>query len=135
MVPVGQDVRREYQDMNENFTCCVGSGMESHALHGQGIYYEAKDRLWVNLYAPSTVTWKSAGANLTMETGFPDGETATLKFALLSPRKRTIALRRPRWAGKGFAITVNGKPVTNLPGPGSYVELTRTWKNGDVVTI
>ena len=23
-----------------SFTCCVGSGMESHALHGVGIYYE-----------------------------------------------------------------------------------------------
>ena len=45
MVPVGQGVEREYQDMFESFTCCVGSGMESHALHGDGIYYEAGDRL------------------------------------------------------------------------------------------
>ena len=52
MVPVGRGVRREYQDMLRSFTCCVGSGMESHALHGDGIYYESGDRLWVNLYAP-----------------------------------------------------------------------------------
>ena len=38
MVPVGQGVVREYQDMEEDFTCCVGSGMESHALHGDGLY-------------------------------------------------------------------------------------------------
>ncbi len=53
MVPVGRGVQREYQKMFEDFTCCVGSGMESHALHGVGIYYESGDTLWVNLYAPS----------------------------------------------------------------------------------
>ena len=40
MVPVGSGVRREYADMHRSFTCCVGTGMESHALHGLGLYYE-----------------------------------------------------------------------------------------------
>ena len=40
MVPVGSGVRREYADMQRSFTCCVGTGMESHALHGLGLYYE-----------------------------------------------------------------------------------------------
>ena len=40
MVPVGRGVRREYADMHRSFTCCVGTGMESHALHGLGLYYE-----------------------------------------------------------------------------------------------
>ena len=67
MVPVGRGVRREYADMQRSFTCCVGSGMESHALHGDGIYYErgmSSDgaRLWVNIYAPSTAQWRAAGA-------------------------------------------------------------------------
>ena len=34
MVPVGRGVRQEYQNMSESFTCCVGTGMENHALHG-----------------------------------------------------------------------------------------------------
>ena len=34
MVPVGRGVQQEYQDMLQSFTCCVGTGMESHALHG-----------------------------------------------------------------------------------------------------
>jgi DUF1680 family protein len=46
MVPVGRSVQHEYQNMLRSFTCCVGSGMESHALHGDGIYYESDDRLW-----------------------------------------------------------------------------------------
>ena len=53
MVPIGRGVTHEYQDMFESFTCCVGTGMENHALHGDGIYYEAGDKLWVNIYTPS----------------------------------------------------------------------------------
>ena len=73
MVPVGQGVVREYQDMEEDFTCCVGSGMESHALHGDGLYYESGDTLWVNLYAPSTADWSAAGVRLTDDDVLPRG--------------------------------------------------------------
>lgn len=135
MVPVGRGVRREYQDMFRSFTCCVGTGMENHALHGYGIYYESGDELWVNLYVPSTAEWQAAGAKLTMETDFPIGESATLKLELKAPKRFTLALRRPSWAGDGFSVRVNGQAVQKLSGPGSYIELARTWKNGDTVSV
>ena len=135
MVPVGRGVRHEYQDMFRSFTCCVGSGMESHSLHGDGIYYESGDRLWVNLYVPSTASWKEAGATVTTTTNFPEGEKATLSLTLEQPKSFTLALRRPSWAGDGFAVKVNGKNFPYLPGPGSYVELKRTWKTGDTVSL
>jgi len=135
MVPVGRGVRHEYQDMFRSFTCCVGSGMESHALHGHGIYYESGDRLWINLYVPSVANWKAAGATVTMSTTFPEGDAASLNFTLQRPKAFTLALRRPSWAGDGFVVKVNGKTVTRLPGPGSYVELKRTWKTGDSVSL
>jgi uncharacterized protein len=156
MVPVGRGVQREYGNMFQSFTCCVGSGMESHALHADGIYYEAGDRLWVNLYAPSTAQWADAGVALTMETGFPEGETATLTVQARSPRRFVLALRRPWWAGDGFAVKVNGTAIT-LPDPAppagveivgrsqydrtgdphasSYVEIDRTWRAGDRVEV
>jgi DUF1680 family protein len=135
MVPVGQGVVREYQDMFQSFTCCVGTGMENHALHGYGIYYESGDKLWVNLYAPSTAKWQTMDTDLTMETGFPEGDTAKLELALKSPKKFTLALRRPYWAGQGFSVRINGKPLKTLPPPDSYVEIKRTWKTGDVVDL
>jgi uncharacterized protein len=135
MVPVGQGVSREYQNMMQSFTCCVGSGMESHALHGDSLYYESGDRLWVNIYVPSTAQWKAAGVGLAMETDFPEGESATLKLTVRSPRSFTVALRRPYWAGAGFAVRVNDTDVKALPGPGSYVEVKRTWKTGDTIGV
>ncbi len=135
MVPIGRSVRHEYQEMFRSFTCCVGSGMESHGLHGDGIYYESSDRLWVNLYVPSTAEWKSAGVNLAMETGFPEGETATLKFTATKSKEFTLALRCPAWAESGFEVKVNGKALKVAAKPGSYFEVKRKWKTGDSVTI
>jgi hypothetical protein len=135
MVPVGHAVQHEYQNMFASFTCCVGSGMESHALHGFGLYYESGDRLWVNLYAPSTARWEAADADLAMETTFPEGETATLTLTLKAPKQLRIALRRPSWAGAGFSVKVNGEPVKQLSTPGSYIEISRRWKSGDAVVL
>ncbi len=155
MVPVGRGVRHEYANMLHSFTCCVGSGMESHALHGDGIYYESGDKLWVNLYAPSTADWASAGVKLLVETAFPEAETATIKLTCESPRAFTLALRRPYWVGEGFSVKVNGEavsedvidPFRDVPESGrrvanrmsqqagSYVDLQRTWKTGDTVEL
>jgi hypothetical protein len=128
--------------------------MERHALHSDGIYYEAGDRLWVNQYAPSTADWASAGVRLAVATEFPEGETATLTFNLRAPREFTLVLRRPYWTGGGFHATVNGEPVAVAgtappaadsrrrsqyrdaePDVSSYVELKRVWKTGDVVEV
>ncbi|HEY7511806.1 MAG TPA: beta-L-arabinofuranosidase domain-containing protein, partial [Vicinamibacteria bacterium] len=135
MVPVGRGVTREYADMHQSFTCCVGTGMENHALHGLGLYHESPDRLWVNLYVPSRAEWAAAGARITLDTDFPEGEKAALALSLGAPRRFTLALRRPAWAGDGFAVSVNGEPVAGLPAPPAYVELDRTWKDGDRVAV
>jgi DUF1680 family protein len=152
MVPVGRGVQREYQQMFRSFTCCVGTGMENHALHGDGLYYQAADRLWVNVYAPSTAEWEEGGVGLAMETDFPEGDSATLTLRMKQPRAFTLSLRRPYWTGEGFRVTVNGAPVELpaparadrrggpadppvLPGSSDYVDVQRTWQDGDAVAI
>ena len=122
--------------MNRSFTCCVGTGMESHALHGLGLYYEAGDQLWVNLYAPSTAQWEAAGVKLDDGHAFPEGETATLKLDLqgaegvhagaAAPVVGRRRLRRPRQRPADRAVASK---------PGSYVEIKRTWKTGDTVAL
>src|ERR1035437_6649001 len=130
--------------------------MESHALHGYGVYYESPDTLWVNLFVPSTAQFTTAGVKLTMETGFPDGENAKMTLAMPAPKEFTLAVRRPVWAGDAFVIKVNGAVIDqptlaslrdlNAGGRGgapgmeavqasSYVELKRTWKAGDTVEL
>jgi len=156
MVPVGRGVQQEYQDMLRSFTCCVGTGMENHGLYGDGLYYESADTLWVNLFVPSTAQFALGGVRLAMDTTFPDGDDATIRLTLSSPKSFTLALRRPSWAGDGFTVKVNGAiiempPLASLRAgsaggrnvgidttslqPSSYVELTRTWKTGDTIEV
>jgi uncharacterized protein len=135
MVPVGRGVQHEYANMMQSFTCCVGTGMESHALHGDGIYYQSDGKLWVNLFAPSTAEWKSAGVQIKQETEFPEGESAKLTVTTSSPKQWTMLVRRPWWAGEGFAMKVNGQAISALPSPGAYVEINRTWNSGDLVEL
>jgi uncharacterized protein len=133
MVPVGRSIIREYQDMQNDFTCCVGSGMESHALHGDGLYFVSDNTLWINLFVPSTAEWKAAGARLTMSTTFPEGTEASLTVEMKKPQSFTIALRRPYWAGDGFLIKVNGRPIKAIGPAGTYVQIQRSWKTGDKI--
>ncbi len=153
MVPVGRGVQHEYQDMLHSFTCCMGTGMENHALHGYGIYNEDGQRLFVNLYAPSTAEWKQAGVRVETSTDLPIGETATIHVNPRKARTFTLVLRRPFWAGAGFAMKVNGQafplppddpepwrqrgsqyPVAGRSGS-FWVEIERTWRAGDVVEV
>ncbi len=133
MVPIGRGVTHEYQGTSQ--TCCCGTGLENHALHGYGLYYTSADKLWVNLYAPSTAEWKETGVSFETQVIPGDADLATLKFTSGSANEFTLALRRPSWAGDGFTLKVNGTPIKDLPQAGTYAEIKRLWKSGDTVEL
>lgn len=136
MLPVGRGVQHEYQRMFEDFTCCVGTGMESHALHGAGIYYyKSSEEFWIGLYAPSIAKWDSAGVEVETTTDFPLGSSASVKIRTKAPKQFTLALRRPYWAGDGFSVKVNGQPLKDLTAADSYVKINRVWRQGDTVEL
>jgi len=157
MVPVGRGVQQEYQDLQRDFTCCVGTGMESHALHGLGVWYESDDTIYANLFVPSTAECTLARARMAMETDFPDGDSATIRVTVPKPAAFTLAVRRPAWAGDGFAVLLNGTRIEQPPldtlydpvaggragGVGNeaesrastYVRIARTWQSGDTVSL
>ena len=135
MVPVGRGEQHEYQGKFDDFTCCVGSQMETHAFHAYGIYSQSPKKLWVSMYAPTTVDWGAEGVKLEMTTDLPIGESAAFKVVSGKAQKFTIAFLRPYWAGSGFAMKVNGKPFANVGKQDSYIEITRKWKPGDTVQI
>ena len=136
MLPVGRGVQHEYQRMFEDFTCCVGTSMESHALHGAGIYYyKGSEEFWIGLYAPSIAKWDSAGVEVEMATDFPLGSSAAVKIRAKAPKQFTLALRRPYWAGDGFSVKVNGQTLKDLPSADSYVKISRVWRQGDKVEL
>lgn len=135
MTPLMTGAKRDYSARDgEEFWCCVGTGMESHAKHGESIFWTGDDMLIVNLYIPADATWGARDAMLGLETAYPFDGAATLIFATLGrPGRFPVALRVPGWA-KGRELLVNGKAV-EAASAGGYAIVTRRWQAGDRVTI
>ena len=126
---------RNYSAPNEAMWCCVGTGMENHGKYGQFIYTHVGDALFVNLFVASELNWKERGVVLRQETAFPYGEESRITITK-GKGSFSLHLRYPGWVRPGeFKVEVNGKPVSIISGPSSYVTIDRKWKRGDVVTI
>jgi DUF1680 family protein len=136
MTPLMTGADRDYSTPKDDaFWCCVGTGMESHAKHGEAIFWEGDGTLLVNLYIPSDATWKTRGANLTLDTRYPfEPESRLTLTALAKPGRFPIALRVPAWANGQATVTVNGQPFTPVIAKG-YAIVDRRWKDGDMVAI
>jgi len=46
-----------------------------------------------------------------------------------------LHVRKPFWAGEGYAIEINGKPAAPEAGVPGFVTVDRTWKTGDTVRV
>ena len=126
---------KHYQTKFDSFTCCVGSGMENHAKYGSNIYFHTQDRLYVNLFIASELTWQNKGVTLRQETRFPDEPKSKFTMTCDRPVNFELRIRHPYWVKQGFGVTINGKPVPVNTAPSSYAAIRRTWRSGDRVEV
>jgi DUF1680 family protein len=123
-----------YHTPEDSFWCCTGTGMENHVKYRDSIYFHDGEAIYVNLFIPSSVTWKEKGAVLTQSTTFPEAPKTTLRWTLTKPTEATLKLRHPHWS-RDAVVLVNGVETARSTDPGSYVDVPRTWKNGDRVEL
>lgn len=135
MVPLMSGTAREWSEPFDSFWCCVGTGMESHAKHGESIWWQDGDALVVNLYIPSILDWQERGARVSLDTRYPFGERVTLAIDELQEGPAfEIALRLPAWCDAP-AAHVNGKRVPVSRSADGYLRLRREWRRGDTVEL
>ena len=135
--------------------CCPPNLVRTLAEMGGYAYGKSSNTIWVNLYGGSTLATTLDGAplKLTQETEYPwngrvritinecgsgtgvspvrtethgQDARATTPFAL--------KFRIPGWS-KGATVRVNLGPVADTSAPGTYFDLRRNWKVGDVVDL
>lgn len=123
-----------YCTPTDSFWCCTGSGMENHAKYGDSIYFHNRDTLYVNLFIPSTLTWRDKGVTITQTTRFPDEDETRLHLTCPRPINLTLNIRQPSWC-RVMTITVNGRRRATSHQPGEYIVVNRVWRNGDVVEV
>jgi uncharacterized protein len=125
---------RVYSQVDQGMWCCVGSGIESHARHGEFIYAHDGDALYVNLFIASRLDWRERGIHLTQSTRFPD-ESRT-RLTVHDDGEFALKIRHPGWVAPGaLKVKLNGKPVAVKAKPGGHVELRRSWRAGDQVDV
>jgi uncharacterized protein len=135
-MPLASGTRRTYSNPTNDWTCCHGSGMENHTKHADSIYFhEGKSRLYVNLFMPSELDWKDQGVRLTQETAFPENGKVALTIHAPTPKSFELAIRHPGWAAEEVVVRVNGKVEARSKNPSSYIILSRSWKDGDLVDL
>ena len=105
---------RLFHTPEDSFWCCTGTGMENHTKYGDSIYFHDEASLYVNLFIPSTVTWKERGLTVTQRTRFPEADTTRLSIDHVKgkPGPTTLLVRRPHWCD-GMRLTVNGRRVAS----------------------
>jgi len=108
--------------------------MENHAKYGDSIYFKGNDSLYVNLFIPSTVSWRERGITLTQTTRFPDADTTRLTIKARRSSRATIAIRKPAWC-EAMRVTVNGRPFRAAVDDSGYLALAREWRSGDVIDV
>jgi len=136
MTPLMSGAPREYSKPGEDaFWCCVGTGMESHAKHGDSIFWESGDTLFVNLFIPAELHWARTGATLRLDTRYPfEGAMRFTVGQQPRPKRFRVALRIPGWVQSAPEIVVNGKRVPTVRERG-YAIVERVWRAGDELTL
>lgn len=117
------------------FTCCNGTALESSTKLQNSIYFKSADNqaLYVNLYVPSTLNWTDRNVIVTQTTAYPKEDRTLL--TIKGKGRFDLNVRVPHWATKGFFVKINGKVKQVVAVPGSYLTISRKWKNGDTVEL
>jgi len=121
---------------NGSATCCCGTGLESAAKFADSIYFhDGENGLFINLFIPSVLDWKSEGVTIRQENQYPEDGKSKFIFACRKPLALRLNIRRPWWAATDFQILVNGQRQGIASSPGQYAQLNRTWQSGDILEI
>ena len=135
-IPLNPGARKQFGNARmDGFTCCNGTALESNTKLQDSIYFRSEDNraLYVNLYVPSKLTWTGRNVTLTQHTDFPYGDTT--KLAIGGGGAFDLKVRVPQWATHGFSVKINGADQDIKAVPGTYLTLSRTWKDGDAVEL
>jgi uncharacterized protein len=135
-VPLTPGAQKRFNNAAMNgFTCCNGTALESNTKLQDSIYFRSADNqtLYVNLFVPSTLTWRERNVTLQQVTNFPYADTT--KLVVKGSGQFDLKVRVPHWATRGFFVTINGRDQSVKAEPGTYISLGRNWRANDTIEL
>ncbi len=123
---------------SEWFSCACCPPNVARTLAGLGGYMFAKSEsgIVVNLFADSSLQTVVGNHRVGLETStnYPWDGRVRFKVNVERPQDFGISLRKPGWCNS-ISLKINGKPIKSDPSANGYLELTRTWSNGDKIEL
>lgn len=114
-------------------TCCEGQGTRIYGSLNEHLYSLSPAGVYVDVYAPSTITLPFGGAllNVTTVTEFPygNGDVQVLVSASAAVTM-DVALRMPTWVSSA-SIDIEVSTGGSVSGvPGTYTHISQKWNAG-----
>jgi DUF1680 family protein len=116
----------------DSFWCGTGSGMENHSKYGDSIYFHDAAAAYVNLFIASELDWHAKQLRIVQTTDFPNEDITRLTIRAAAPTRMTLKIRHPSWCRR-LTLTVNGRERRDSGNAGTYVDVDRVWRDGDIV--
>ena len=117
--------------------CCPTNTARTIALAHNWFYSSSEEGLWVHLYSSNRVNTTLAGGSafaLTQQTDYPWDECVRMSIDEAPADEVALMLRIPGWCDSA-SLSVNGEASDAPLAPGTYVELKRAWKAGDIIEL
>ncbi len=122
--------------LEPNFGCCTANYHQGWPKFTASLWMLSHDDgLAAVAYAPCSVETRVRGTTVRLEeaTDYPFRGSIRITLHPDSALNFPLRLRIPEWAA-GASVEINGE-AADVPTPGSFFKLTRTWKGGDLVEI
>ena len=135
-VPLNPGARKSFGNANmSGFTCCNGTALESSTKLQDSIYFHSANNqaLYVNLFIPSTLSWTERKVTVQQITDYPYADTT--KLVIGGGGRFDVNVRVPGWATRGITVRINGRDEPVKAAPGSYLKLSRTWRDKDTIEV
>lgn len=118
-------------------TCCPPNIQRTVASLPGYFYSTSTEGLWVHLYHNSQLDWRLEDGHkirVVQQTDYPWNNTVDLTLTPESTTRFSLFLRIPAWSSRA-QLSINGAAAQDIPKPGSYLGLARTWQPGDRVRL
>jgi DUF1680 family protein len=126
---------KDFRPKFDQFSCCIGSGMENHASYASAMYFHEAGRLFVAQYAPSILEWSEMGVTVEQETKYPEEDIIRFRISCKDSVAFEMNLRQPYWAEDGMTVRVNNEVPMEHHLPSSFLTISRLWEDGDTVEL
>lgn len=126
--PMGTGAKKVFSNKEDSFWCCTGSGIEAMSELASDIYFIEENKVLINGFIPSKVQIENI--LLVQETSYPDNLKSTITIRGKEENVLTIVLKTNHLS----ELYVNNQKI-ELDYSNDYTEITRCFKDNDIITI